>query len=1321
MHNNNRRSDMQPGVYHTVQDIHDPLSEGITTVPYIAQSSDDGFQWPGGGVDRGSSYLRVAIDDDKVSQAGIRFSNVLVPHGAVIKSAKLEFSSETDETSTPTFDVYGISHVNPDTFLPHLNSIGSRPLTRASTAWTLSPWNKRDEFGDEMRYAVDVKDIVSEVTAKAGWCGGNAMGFVIKGNTGGDEGKRLISSYNSDRTEPSLIIDYEYDWENPSAFPGTGCQLITVNRTLATGDEDAQEFSYDTRLNENYLYLANGDVGLRYLNLPLAKGASIEEAYIEFTASENSSQRFATHIRAHDVGNSEGFTRHKDSIVSRQRTPAGAWWPIYDDWWGKGKVYRTPNLARVIQEVVARADWKPGNPLSLIVTRAGDHSKDRVHPNQRGVYSRNNSIVHSPRLVLKVQHQSLDDTNGITVKDRLVSHVSALSSRSGTPTVYMLTKAQEYFSSQATTPITNSCQANHIILLSDGEPNSMNKTIADRVTGLTGKACTNSRDMADHMQCGRNLTEYMETTNQRPSLGGDTTITTHTIAYASGGDAKDFLKGIASPRGKDGKRFYEANNANDLLKAFDSIIQEILSNEASFVAPSVSVNQYRSYQHNNELYYALFTPEKTTNWSGNLKKYQLAARQDKTSGQVTYYLADANGKEAVNPETGSFISSSRSFWSANDDGGSTRAGGAAFQLPLPEERLLVTDIGASRDSVLKEQRVEPGNTSITKAVLGHTGMDDAERREIIRWAMGYNAAGTKPRKQIGDPLHSQPAMIYYGCRNGHYKDSDNKKAGCRTSADDLISIVFGTNQGIFHAINGQNGKEQFAFFPEELMPNLRRFKNNDSLENSVTRTYGIDGSPTIWRHDADSDGAITIPPKPGKKPDHVYAYFGLRRGGSSYYALDITDINNPKYLWRIDSSKAGFEEMGQSWSKPKLTSLMVGKTPTKVLIFGAGYDTTSNDKEGGVRTPDSTANAVYIVDAKTGKLLWKATANSNATAGNKGMLVLPKMKYSIPGDIAAIDLNLDGQANQLVFADMGGQVWRLFIDNEASYHSGKLHVEPFGGIGRDKNDIEKAGGVVADISGTYNRNNRRFYMRPVMGITKAGDRDMFTIAIGSGHRAKPLSTVVKDRIYVLKSAAIFNNPKPEERTVTTLTEKDLYDATSDDISSDNEIKRDDAKMRLSLSSLGANGNLDFQSDGGWYITMEEPGEKILSDISLINGNISFVSYEPRAASNSCNPVIGVNRFYRVNVSDASAAGESRSEEIKNTGIISSTRFVVMDSSELAGDLEDIEGLVPVECVGTTCIATDQDSTIFPTGWMDRVVNRKASASKDSGTDTEDSQ
>lgn len=80
------------------------------------------------------------------------------------------------------------------------------------------------------------------------------------------------------------------------------------------------------------------------------------------------------------------------------------------------------------------------------------------------------------------------------------------------------------------------------------------------------------------------------------------------------------------------------------------------------------------------------------------------------------------------------------------------------------------------------------------------------------------------------------------------------------------------------------------------------------------KVYGMDLTPTIYIDDANDNGII-------ESGDKVWAFLGMRRGGSSYYALDISVADKPKLLWSnpINPTKSGYSLLGQTWSQPKVT------------------------------------------------------------------------------------------------------------------------------------------------------------------------------------------------------------------------------------------------------------------------------------------------------------------------------------------------------------------------------------------------------------------
>src|SRR5690606_19460392 len=135
----------------------------------------------------------------------------------------------------------------------------------------------------------------------------------------------------------------------------------------------------------------------------------------------------------------------------------------------------------------------------------------------------------------------------------------------------------------------------------------------------------------------------------------------------------------------------------------------------------------------------------------------------------------------------------------------------------------------------------------------------------------------------------------------------------------------------------------------------------------------------------DHDGIVD--PSSGEK---VYLFFGMRRGGHAYYALDVTNPDAPSLLWRVDGSD--LPGLGQTWSSPVPTQIKVGTTKRNVVIFAGGYDT-SQDVANDVPGPDGLGNAIYILDSETGQVIWHGSNTNDATRR------FDDMRYSMPADL----------------------------------------------------------------------------------------------------------------------------------------------------------------------------------------------------------------------------------------------------------------------------------------------------------------------------------
>ena len=171
--------------------------------------------------------------------------------------------------------------------------------------------------------------------------------------------------------------------------------------------------------------------------------------------------------------------------------------------------------------------------------------------------------------------------------------------------------------------------------------------------------------------CLDDVTEYLSIEDIDPNTTGTQTVTTHTIGFTID---LDILKDAAI---NSGGQYFLADDVETLTKTLLAIIANINDRSLSFSAPAVSVNTFNRTQNLNDLYLTMFGAKAKAHWPGNLKKYRITNR----------VITDVNGVSAVDPSTGFFYDTAKSYWTAGGaDGNDVRLGGAARQMPDPAVR-----------------------------------------------------------------------------------------------------------------------------------------------------------------------------------------------------------------------------------------------------------------------------------------------------------------------------------------------------------------------------------------------------------------------------------------------------------------------------------------------------------------------------------------------------------------------------------------------------------------------------------------------------------
>lgn len=736
-------------------------------------------------------------------------------------------------------------------------------------------------------------------------------------------------------------------------------------------------------------------------------------------------------------------------------------------------------------------------------------------------------------------------------------------------------------------PITESCQKNHIVLFTDGEPTSDRFADAQVRTMLANISGSKPADV--NPSCKYSYPEscldelaYSLNNGDFSDKPGSQNIQLHTI----GGFDETLMKSLRRTAQLGGGKYYSANDAKEISFSLTEILTTILSENSTFTAPAVSVNAFNTSEHRDELFYALFRPEVNVRWGGNVKKYRIS-----DSG-IVYGQDDS--VPAISRSTGFFNDVVFDYWNntKEPDGRDIELGGFSnrFKQGYGRRTALTIYQGVLTD-VLKVPNKD------MKTLLGDSEMDGTQLWQLKRWIYGYDVNDedgdgktNDSRRSIGDPLHSEPLIVTYG--------------GTADRPD--ATLFFGTNEGYIHAVrtDTKEVEEHFAFIPDDLLANQFSYLSN--TESASRKPYGMDGLISAWVYDKNDDNRVLSLGGGLQSGEHVYLYAGMRRGGRNYYALDVSNRSEPKLLFKINGGKGDFKKLGQTWSKMSIAKVKWKNKSKFVAFFSGGYDT--NQDSNSTRQGDSLGNAVYMVDAESGERLWWA---SNAGADFN----ISQMDNSIPASLSLVDIDGDEHIDYFFAADTGGRLIRFDINQE---NTGKSNFAK--------------GGVIASLSGDSEKTNRRFYNKPDISLVKDKARgDYLAIAIGSGHRPGPISTTtVKNRMYVVRDfhpysapgAYVISTEAPESSSFLGGGDADphkLYNVTA--LMKGTPLTDDYQRM--------------LNTGGGWYITFDVEGEKVLSESVTFNGVLLFSTFSPTGGSSGpCGPDRGKSTFYALSLNTA---------------------------------------------------------------------------------------
>lgn len=190
----------------------------------VAADDDDAEQLSSNGgmyVDSPDLDLVVETDFGGTDIVGMRFTNAIIPQGATITNAYVQFWVDETDSGACTLVIKGEDTDDADEFEDSDWNITLRSTTSASVAWSPPAWGTVGEAGTNQR-TPDMSTVIQEIVDRAGWSEGSAIVIIISGT-----GTRTAESHDGNASSAPVL---HVEWSGSSSvvtIPGMFQREIT--------------------------------------------------------------------------------------------------------------------------------------------------------------------------------------------------------------------------------------------------------------------------------------------------------------------------------------------------------------------------------------------------------------------------------------------------------------------------------------------------------------------------------------------------------------------------------------------------------------------------------------------------------------------------------------------------------------------------------------------------------------------------------------------------------------------------------------------------------------------------------------------------------------------------------------------------------------------------------------------------------------------------------------------------------------------------------------------------------------------------------------
>lgn len=439
--------------------------------------------------------------------------------------------------------------------------------------------------------------------------------------------------------------------------------------------------------------------------------------------------------------------------------------------------------------------------------------------------------------------------------------------------------------------------------------------------------------------------------------------------------------------------YLSAGNPDTLVEALQKMLSAIEAEDASAAAAATS--SLEPVTGDNRAYVAQYT---TLSWHGDLVARDIDLVDGTLSADVVWSAKTRlAGKVAAGSDTRDIFTYS--------------ASGVGNLKPFLAANL-TSEIAAG---YFKSSSSNPGG-ALSQYGAMTTGQKaaatDAAMIEFLRGRTGFEkeAANADDNRLFRDRTHAlgdivNAAPVYV--RRPPFKYTDTGYAAFLADQQNREATVYvGANDGMLHAFDAETGNERWAYIPGFVVPDLYKLADTAYADN---HRFYVDGPITVGdAYDATANKWRTI------------LIGGLGGGGKGFYALDVTDPEDPEALWEFGVAQDA--DMGYSYGNAVLTKRASdGKW---VVLVASGYNNSSGDKKG----------RLYVLDAITGTKLQEIVPL--ASPANEDQSGIAKITNWV------LDTLVDNSTQYVYGGDLGGSLWRFDISANSAQRLGKTSSTP---------------------------------------------------------------------------------------------------------------------------------------------------------------------------------------------------------------------------------------------------------------------------------------